>query len=143
MCHWIVSGLRLLPSDEAASDSDSYRLATEERSSGLTELMSYVPPTPPPKTGYHRYVFVLLAPKDSKGSGEELEKPKDRPHWGYGEKGAGVMEWAEDNGLVAVGESCFGLLHSCAIGSKWSVWWTVWLNKDVGANFFYAQNKKQ
>lgn len=73
-------------------------------SSDLTELMSYVPPTPPPKTGYHRYVFVLLAPADPNDGGKKLEKPKDRPHWGYGKVGAGVKEWAKDNGLVAVGE---------------------------------------
>ena len=72
--------------------------------SGLTELMSYIPPSPPPKTGYHRYVFVLLAPQDPKDGGKKLEKPKDRPHWGYGKVGAGVREWAKDNRLVPVGK---------------------------------------
>ena len=107
MCHWIVTGLRLEPKD----NSDAYMLDTqatnEQRSSALPELMSYFPPAPPPKTGYHRYIFVLLAPKNSQKSGADLQKPADRPHWGYGEEGAGVEEWADDNGLEAVGEFCF------------------------------------
>ena len=115
MCHWIVGGLKLQPKDDTNSRSKLYILDStrnsgqdvdgEKEKGGLTELMSYVPPTPPPKTGYHRYVFVLLAPEDPKDNGKKLEKPKDRPHWGYGKEGAGVREWAEDNGLVAVGES--------------------------------------
>ncbi len=66
--------------------------------------MPYLPPTPPPKTGYHRYIFVLLAPATEEGIHGELTKPKDRPHWGYGKVGAGVREWANENGLVAVGK---------------------------------------
>lgn len=107
--------MKLQAKDESEDGSMSYIPDTvrdndqdfdaEMKKGRLTELMSYVPPTPPPKTGYHRYVFVLLAPKDAKDSGKKLEKPKDRPHWGYGKEGAGVKEWAKDNGLVAVGES--------------------------------------
>ncbi|KAL8722633.1 MAG: hypothetical protein Q9225_000939 [Loekoesia sp. 1 TL-2023] len=81
------------------------------------ELMSYFPPAPPPKTGYHRYVFVLLAPKsdsEEATSDSGLKKPKERPHWGYGKVGKGVRDWAKDNGLT-----------------------------PVGANFFFAKNKKQ
>ncbi|KAL8795571.1 MAG: hypothetical protein Q9195_001992 [Heterodermia aff. obscurata] len=109
MCHWIVTGLKLQPKD----NSDAYMLDTEttseEQSSTLPELVSYFAPAPPPKTGYHRYIFVLLTPKDSQDDGEGLEKPADRPHWGYGEEGAGVKEWADDNGLEAVGEYCLSL----------------------------------
>lgn len=72
------------------------------------ELKSYFPPAPPPKTGPHRYVFVLL-----EGSAAP-EPPKKRPHWGYGKVRHGVRDWAEENDL-----------------------------KVVGANFFFAQNKKQ
>ncbi|KAL8924150.1 MAG: hypothetical protein Q9172_002815 [Xanthocarpia lactea] len=96
MCHWILTGL-------TAGHSKP------------NELMSYYPPAPPPKTGYHRYVFVLLAPKtDSEEAFGGLKKPKERPHWGYGKVGKGVRDWADDNGLT-----------------------------PVGANFFYAKNKKQ
>ncbi|KAI4132068.1 MAG: hypothetical protein LQ338_000926 [Usnochroma carphineum] len=81
------------------------------------ELMSYFPPAPPPKTGYHRYVFVLLAPNSDNEDGRHdsgPKKPKERPHWGYGKVGKGVRKWAKDNGLI-----------------------------PVGANFFYARNKEQ
>ena len=81
------------------------------------ELMSYFPPAPPPKTGYHRYVFVLLAPEPAKGDPESRsapKKPSERPHWGYGKVGKGVRDWAKDNQLT-----------------------------PIGANFFYAKNKKQ
>ena len=70
----------------------------------LTGLMEYMPPGPPPKTGYHRYVFVLLAPIEGEGGSNELVKPKERAHWGYGKMGKGVRNWAKDNGLEAVGE---------------------------------------
>ena len=71
---------------------------------GLTELVEYLPPSPPPKTGDHRYVFVLLAP-EGEGGARKLKKPKDRPHWGYGKVGKGVGDWADENGLIVVGEN--------------------------------------
>ncbi len=72
----------------------------------VTELISYLPPSPPPNTGFHRYVFVLLAPaaNDDRDIEGGLKKPKERSHWGYGKVGKGVRRWAKDNGLVAVGE---------------------------------------
>lgn len=45
---------------------------------------------------------------------KNVEAPKERPHWGYGKVRHGVKDWAKDNDLTV-----------------------------VGANFFYAQNKKQ
>lgn len=82
------------------------RAEKEKGSQNLTEIEEYLPPTPPPKTGFHRYVFVLLAPEERNG-GRELEKPQERPHWGYGEEGKGVAEWAKENGLEAVGAEFF------------------------------------
>ena len=110
MCHWVITNLTL-PFPSAISDGawdwllpgSSLR---DSKSNGIQEIMPYLPPTPPPKTGYHRYVFVLLAPatgETEEGPQGELTKPKDRPHWGYGKIGAGVREWASENGLVAVG----------------------------------------
>ena len=129
MCHWIITGFKLHSKHKPESNPASFRLDTVEDNyqgnaigrynSGLTELMSYIPPSPPPKTGYHRYVFVLLAPKDPKDSGKKLEKPKDRPHWGYGKVGAGVREWAKDNGLVAVGKYIV-ILSLCIV--KCGIW---------------------
>ncbi|KAL8995788.1 MAG: hypothetical protein Q9169_004546 [Polycauliona sp. 2 TL-2023] len=134
MCHWIVTGFSMqsdslfehtmhLPVDfqSMAADlqfSDLESLDVLAGSNKPTELMSYYPPAPPPKTGYHRYVFVLLAPEgQTAGVGDAsagLKKPKERPHWGYGKVGKGVRDWANDNGLT-----------------------------PVAANFFYARNKKQ
>ena len=86
----------------------------EEKESGVDEVMEYKPPGPPPKTGKHRYVFLVFAPKNGTTLPLDLTKPKDRQHWGTGEERGGVREWAEGNELV-----------------------------PVGANFIYSQNKKQ
>lgn len=109
MCHWIVANVTIpLYTSEfedpikPLSTSKYYEIAG---GSGMVELMTYFPPAPPPKTGYHRYVFVVLAPKTDKKMGKELKRPKDRPHWGYGTVGAGVREWAEENQLVVIGQS--------------------------------------
>ena len=128
MCHWIATGIQragtndtegLLESEDGGFGLElrslQRREEAEESVLGVDELIEYMPPGPPPKTGKHRYVFVLLKPEEGDGKGKkELRKPKERPHFGYGKIGKGVMDWAEDNGL-----------------------------RPVGANFFYAQNKKQ
>ncbi|KAL8907580.1 MAG: hypothetical protein Q9207_001317 [Kuettlingeria erythrocarpa] len=119
MCHWIVTGLQFNASSEdqvmslhadvtAILDNLRVREAIPEKtrhSSSVKELMSYYPPAPPPKTAYHRYVFVLLA---SKPVVEHVpEKPQKRAHWGYGKVGKGVRDWASDNGLTPVGANFF------------------------------------
>ncbi|KAI5819182.1 hypothetical protein BZA77DRAFT_304612 [Pyronema omphalodes] len=97
-CHWIQTGLT---SDDTIFYSKTYA------------LVKYMGPAPPPKTGKHRYVFLLY-----RGGNKDLKAPRDRPRWGYPEqkKGVtiGVRKWAEESGLEL-----------------------------VGANFFYAQNKDQ
>ena len=65
-------------------------------------LPSDKPPGPPPKTGYHRYVFLLL-----EGDNTNLTAPEDRQHWGFGKKGHGVRDWAEKEGLEVVGANFF------------------------------------
>lgn len=97
MCHWILTNLTAPVTDDATVAKEG-------------ELVEYLPPTPPPKTGKHRYVFVLLEGQ----KGQALNAPNDRKHWGYGEIRHGVRDWAEENGLHV-----------------------------VGANFFYAEDKKQ
>ena len=136
MCHWIITGLTLqsLNSTEGLEGGEGTIYALDMRSSrshltfstirgpngisdadGIEEILKYLSPSPPPKTGRHRYVFVLLEPEASDGKRrKKLKKPKDRPHWGYKKQGQGVMDWAADNDLI-----------------------------PVGANFFYAQHKKQ
>ena len=108
MCHWIVTNLTL-PVQSSNSDGaldwlSSFYSAKESEDKGIKGIIPYLPPTPPPKTGYHRYVFVLLGPATEESMGRELTKPTDRPHWGYGKVGAGVREWADENDLVAVGK---------------------------------------
>jgi len=98
MCHWIMTNLTTpIPEPPPMHASKE------------GELMEYLPPSPPPKTGPHRYIFVLL-----EGDTTDIKAPADRPHWGYGKKRHGVRDWADENGLTV-----------------------------VGANFFFAQNKKQ
>ena len=104
MCHWIATNITL--------ESSTAEIKNVVFTPSFDELMPYIPPSPPPKTGYHRYVFVLLAPSSSteaspnaiRTTGLDLKKPKDRPHWGYGKVGKGVRDWAEDNELVVVGK---------------------------------------
>jgi hypothetical protein len=48
------------------------------------------------------------------GDNTNITAPDDRQHWGFGKKGHGVRDWAEKEGLEV-----------------------------IGANFFYAKNKKQ
>ena len=87
MCHWIATNL--------TSSSDTR--------SGPDDVMPYKPPGPPPKTGKHRYVFLVFAPENGTSEGLHLSKPGERKHWGFGEAGMGVGEWAGENGLVSVG----------------------------------------
>lgn len=54
-------------------------------------LYPYIGPGPPPKTGKHRYVFLLY----KQTPGVTPEAPKDRPNWGTGIRGAGAAEYAE------------------------------------------------
>lgn len=135
MCHWIVTNLtgtigstesewpafgRYVadstdPIDELPEELESFLddaliEPSEKKNKALPgEVESYFPPSPPKKTGPHRYVFVLL-----EGDVTDLVPPKERPHWGYGKERHGVRDWAAENDLTI-----------------------------VGANFFFAQNKKQ
>jgi phosphatidylethanolamine-binding protein len=94
MCHWILTNL-------------STPIEPPRNPPGLLkakpgEIEEYLPPGPPPKTGAHRYVFVLL-----EGNTSNLKPPADRKHWGYGKPRRGVRDWAEENGLTVVGANFF------------------------------------
>lgn len=119
MCHWIATNITMPVSSLVSIESfGSLYLPVSNQNSGgndIQELMPYFPPAPPPKTGYHRYVFVLLT-SGSGGGDLQLKKPKDRPHWGYGKTGAGVREWAEENSLVVIGKSSVRSATSKASG---------------------------
>lgn len=100
-CHWIATGVSLASSVEASIHH-------------LEDVIEYKPPGPPPKTGKHRYVFLVFVPANGTTDKLHLTKPQDRKHWGSDHTGYGVREWAYENGLV-----------------------------PIAANFIYAQNDKQ
>jgi len=102
ICHWIATKIK-------AKSSSNFH-ATRK----LREVMPYKPPGPPPKTGKHRYVFLVFAPRNGTSEKLFLSKPGDRQHWGMDGERVGVRQWAEKNGLV-----------------------------PVAANFIYSQNDKQ
>lgn len=83
----------------------------------LHEVVSYRGPTPPEKTGLHRYVLLAFVPSNGTTEDLKLSKPKERARWGFDEKEKGlggwrrgsvttrgVREWAKENGLSPVGE---------------------------------------
>lgn len=90
MCHWIMTNL-------------TAPVTLDIIVSKKGELMEYLPPAPPPKTGKHRYVFVLLEGRQ----GQDLSPPKDRKHWGYEKPRHGVRDWAKENALKVVGANFF------------------------------------
>ncbi len=108
MCHWIITNITLSHSSTHAEDIvHLFSLTVHEttsRKGRIVELMSYFPPSPPAKTGYHRYVFALLASRGDARPAKQPKAPKSRPHWGYGKIGAGIREWAEENELAVLGE---------------------------------------
>ncbi|KAH6867575.1 carboxypeptidase Y inhibitor [Thelonectria olida] len=100
-CHWIATGVSLSSSSE---DSGHH----------LQDIIKYKPPGPPPKTGKHRYVFLVFVLANGTTDKLHLTKPEGRKHWGSDHTGHGVREWAHENGLI-----------------------------PVAANFIYAQNDEQ
>ncbi|KAH7379236.1 phosphatidylethanolamine-binding protein [Phaeosphaeria sp. MPI-PUGE-AT-0046c] len=115
MCHWIATNVTLSPSDNSYSilPLPEFGLTTTSHASP-DDVVEYKPPGPPKKTGKHRYVFIVFAPRNGTSETLWLEKPGERKHWGTGKERGGVRDWAGRNGLV-----------------------------PVAANFIYAQNKKQ
>ncbi|KIW22200.1 uncharacterized protein PV07_12111 [Cladophialophora immunda] len=94
MCHWILTNLTTpIPVPPAVFQVMKAKPG---------ELEEYLSPGPPPKTGAHRYVFVLL-----EGETSTLKAPADRKHWGYGKPRHGVRNWAKENDLTVVGANFF------------------------------------
>lgn len=97
MCHWIITNLT-----DPTQEPPPFLEPTGLIGLKYGEVEKYLPPGPPPKTGPHRYVFVLL-----KGDSKTVEAPKDRKHWGYGKVRHGVRDWAAENNLTVVGANFF------------------------------------
>jgi len=93
MCHWIG----IIPTPD--QDSSEFSMGSYPAEMDLVE---YKLPGPPPKTGYHRYVFLLL-----EGDNTNLTAPEDRQHWGTGKERHGVRDWAKKEGLQVIGANFF------------------------------------
>lgn len=141
ICHWIATDVPLTkPDEEEDEDGDVAQL-----SKGLSDVMPFKPPGPPPKTGKHRYVFVALVPRNGTTESLHLSKPGDRQHWGYEHERDGLKMWAEEMGLQVIGKCSF-LSRFGSVGSLWKVlnaMLGLLLTRLTGANFIYAQNDKQ
>jgi phosphatidylethanolamine-binding protein (PEBP) family uncharacterized protein len=111
MCHWIAANVSLSENTMSLPESRLHAASTD---GGPDDVIEYKPPGPPPKTGKHRYVFLVFAPRNGTTEVLNLSKPRERKHWGMGKERGGVREWARGNGLV-----------------------------PVAANFVYAENGKQ
>ncbi|KAI7474855.1 dynamin-1 [Hortaea werneckii] len=110
VCHWIATA----PPKHEEADNGHLDTDLVTKQPHWKDVMPYKPPGPPPKTGKHRYVFVVLAPANGTMEALSLIKPADRQHWGYEKADLGLREWADEMGLEV-----------------------------VGANFVYAQNAEQ
>ncbi|KAL1960669.1 hypothetical protein VTO42DRAFT_6499 [Malbranchea cinnamomea] len=114
MCHWIVANVTTpefsTNDNDIGDDNPSlvYGELTAQHSPPKI-LKSYLAPTPPKGTGFHRYVFVLLE-GDEKDS-RKLKTPPQRKHWGYHKPRHGVRDWAGENGLRVVGANFFFAQH--------------------------------
>lgn len=109
MCHWIAKNISLsqktfsilpIPFFGIHGEDD---IAKRRASKTLDKVIEWKPPGPPEKTGKHRYVFLVFAPRNGTTLPLNLSKPKERKHWGTGEERKGVREWAKENGLAPVG----------------------------------------
>lgn len=89
-CHYIVSNLKLNPVSASDLGNDVESLTTDLEFEKGDTLIPYQGPGPPPKTGKHRYCFMLFKQSPSVSP----EAPSDRPNWGTGIPANGVKEWA-------------------------------------------------
>lgn len=102
--HWLVTDVPIVKKLDAATDE--YRSEFELDLKAGKTLVPYMGPGPPPKTGDHRYVFLLY--KQASGN-KEFSAPSDRPNWGTGTPLSGVSDWIKSNtsGLRLLGVNFF------------------------------------
>lgn len=112
--HWIVGDLSLnVPSEAKTEQEEVEFISTILDVSKGTEILKYEGPGPPPKTGKHRYVFLLYKQDPEV---EKYDVPLGRPNWGTGVPSSGVRDYIEKHG---------GKLQLLSV------------------NFFFAQNVEQ
>ncbi|KAI5956228.1 TFS1 [Candida jiufengensis] len=108
-CHWLVTDIKFSNTKDDKGEPEISHFIDFKQGQ---ELLPYVGPGPPPKTGKHRYVFLLYK-QDPKVENLKSKAPKDRPNWGTGIPSSGVKDWIEKNAPNS---------------------------KLLSVNFFYAQN---
>jgi hypothetical protein len=104
-CHWVATGTLAPALCDPKEPAPCAPVLTD-----LDEVVEYKPPSPPEKTGKHRYVLLVFMAENGTTDRLHVSKPAGRKRWGYDaeaadeSKTAGVREWADENGLVPVGE---------------------------------------
>ncbi|CAN6601326.1 carboxypeptidase Y inhibitor [Trichomonascus vanleenenianus] len=93
--HYIVSGIKPPSSGTGVGAVDFDK---------AHELLPYMGPAPPPKTGKHRYVFILYK---EPANGTPKSFGGDRPNWGTGVPGSGARDWAKKHHLTPVAINFF------------------------------------
>lgn len=104
VCHWLLTNVTQTCHCDCKEGSRP-RITSIGPGIDITgdDLVSYFAPSPQENTGPHRYVFVLLRPKDP-AADPALSKPARRRRWGNdGKEHYGVREYAEKHGLEPVG----------------------------------------
>lgn len=96
--HYIKTNLKLVN-----KDPDHDFLSAELDLGSDHTLLPYEGPGPPPKTGKHRYVFLLFKQKEA----IKPEPLSGRPNWGTGKPAVGVKNWASQFGLEPVAANFF------------------------------------
>jgi phosphatidylethanolamine-binding protein (PEBP) family uncharacterized protein len=113
ICHWITTGIKLhfIEREAVVSLGDlplHFQTLLQGPYLAPTDLIPYKAPAPPEKSGFHRYVLVLLRPAVGVGHEDKpLVPPSARPMWGFGKAGSGVREWAARESLEVVGANFF------------------------------------
>ncbi|KAL7266305.1 carboxypeptidase Y inhibitor, partial [Rhizina undulata] len=101
-CHWIITDVKL-PSIEQVAAAQTMD-ATSVDIPKAKELVKYMGPAPPEKTGKHRYVFLLYR---NGNSSRKLEPPSERKKWGNHDYRKGARQWASKYGLTLIGANFF------------------------------------
>lgn len=108
-CHYIVKDIKLNEfgiEPDTTKDNSGSKNSLDSFGEQLTtvnlqgvDVVPYLGPAPPPKTGLHRYVFLLYKQQRAGSTPVELSVPSERACWGSGIPGEGAAEYAKKNSL--------------------------------------------
>lgn len=106
VCHWLVNNIT--QTCHCGGHIEDPKIVGPGIDIVGDDLVPYYEPSPQADTAPHRYVFILMRPKDP-AANPVLPKPEDRRRWGAPEKQHyGVKEYAKANNLEVVGELYHG-----------------------------------